>query len=293
MTRLRLEDPQIVSSFDSTLLAVRRSGEGEGTPLLAIPAIGATMVAWAPALVDVGRERPVVSWDLRGLHDSGPPASDRLDAGAHAEDAIAALEHFDVDRFLLAAWSSGSRIALEIVHRYPERVAALAIVSGGSGHSLGRLVRYLEAQSALPLLASAAKHFSYPLQLALQALAGRPEIGGIIRQSGMIAATADTSALVALLRGVAECDLKILLNVFEEVAGDDGSQLLPTIEAETLLVVGERDQFTPRRMMEQMARSIPRARLEVYERATHYLPIEYPARLGDELRRFWRASGID
>jgi 3-oxoadipate enol-lactonase len=293
MTGLRIEDPQHVPSFDSTTLAVRRSGEGAGAPLLAIPAIGATMVAWARSLVDVGRERQVVSWDLRGLYDSGPPASDRVDAGAHAEDAIAIVDHLRVDRFHLAAWSSGSRIALEIAHRYPERLASLAIVSGGSGHSPGRLLRYLEPQSVLPVLASAAKHFAPPLQGALRALASRPEIGGIIRQSGMIAATADTVVLVELLRGLAGCDLKTLLHLFEEVAGDDGSPLLPSIEAPTLLVVGERDQFTPRRMMEQMARAIPRARLEIYERATHYLPIEYPARLGDELRKFWRDSGLD
>jgi pimeloyl-ACP methyl ester carboxylesterase len=291
MTTLRIAEPELVASFDSTVVAVRTSGEGEGTPLLAIPAVGATMVAWARALVDVGRERRVVSWDLRGLHESGPPESDRLDAGAHAEDAIAALEHAGVDRFLLAAWSSGARIALEIAHRYPERVASLAVVSGGFGHAPGRLLRYLELQSALPVLASAAKHFSYPLQVALHTLAARPEIGGIIRQSGMIAAPAETSVLVELLRGAAGCDLRMLLNVFGEVAGDDASALLPTIEAPTLLVVGERDQFTPRRMMEQMARAIPRARLEVYDHATHYLPIEYPARLGDDLRRFWRTTG--
>jgi pimeloyl-ACP methyl ester carboxylesterase len=291
MTRLQIADPEPVKSFDSTVLAVRRSGDGDGAPVLVVPAIGATMVAWARALVDVGRERPVISWDLRGLHESGAPASDRLDPGAHAEDALAALEHHGVERFLLASWSSGSRIALEIAHRYPERVASLAIVSGGFGHSAGRLVRYLEAQSVLPVLASAAKHFAGPLQVALHAIAARPEIGGIIRQSGMIAAPADTSALVELLQGAASCDLRVLLDVFEEVAGDDASSLLPSIEAPTLLVVGERDQFTPRRMMEHMARAIPRARLEVYDRATHYLPLEYPARLGNDLRRFWSAGG--
>lgn len=291
MTGLRIEEPELVPSFDSTILAVRRSGRGDGLPVVVVPGIGATMVAWARALVDVGRERPVLSWDLRGLHESGPPESDRLDAGAHAEDAMAVAEHFGADRFLLAAWSSGSRIAIEIAHRYPERVAALAVVSGGFGHSPGRFLRYFEMQSVLPVLASAAKHFSSPLQLALHGLVARPEIGGIIRQTGMVGATAETSALVELLRGVAACDLKTLLNVFEEVAGDDASGLLPSIEAPTLLVVGDRDQFTPRRMMEQMARLIPHARLEVYERATHYLPIEYPARLGDELRRFWRSTG--
>lgn len=290
MTALEAGEPHSVTSFDHTVLAARRAGSGDGIPLLAIPAIGATMVAWARALVDVGRERPVVSWDLRGLHDSGPPQSDRLDAGAHAEDAIACLDHFGFDRFLVASWSNASRIALEIAARYPERVAGLALVSGGFGHSPGRLLRYREPQSLLPLLAGAGKHFASPLHVAISALVSRPEIGGLVRQSGLIGATADTAMLVELLRGIATCDMRTLLAVFDEVAGDDGSSLLATIEAPTLVVVGERDPFTPRRMVEQMARTIPRARLEIYDRATHYLPLEYPARLGDNLRAFWRNS---
>jgi 3-oxoadipate enol-lactonase len=293
MTGLKVEEPELISSFDDTAIAATRSGSGDGLPVLVVPAIGATVEVWSRALVDVGRERPVISWDLRGLHASGPPASDRLDAGAHAEDAAAALDAFGVERFLLASWSNGSRIALEIASRYPERTAALALVSGGFGHPLGRLLRWREGSSVLPVLASAVKHFASPLQLGLSALAGRPEIGGLIRQSGMIAATADTGALVGLFRSVAKCDLRMLLEIFEEVTGDDGSLLLPSIEAPTLLVVGERDQFTPRRMVEQMARTIPRARLEIYDRATHYLPIEYPARLGDDLRKFWSNAGVD
>jgi pimeloyl-ACP methyl ester carboxylesterase len=287
MTGLRLAEPELISSFDGTSIATSRSGSGDALPALVIPAIGATAAVWTKALVDVGRERPVIAWDLRGLHSSSAPGSDRLDAGAHAEDAMAALDHFGAERFVLASWSNGSRIALEIASRYPERVAALAIVSGGFGHPLGRLLRWREAQSVLPLLASAAKHFASPLHMGLNALVARPEIGGLIRQSGMIAASADTAALVELLRSIAACDLKTLLSIFQEVAGDDALALLPSIEAPTLLVVGERDQFTPRRMIEQMARTIPRARLEIYDRATHYLPIEYPARLGDDLRKFW------
>jgi pimeloyl-ACP methyl ester carboxylesterase len=290
MTGLTLSEPELISSFDGTRIAASRSGSGDALPALVVPAIGSTAAVWRKTLVDVGRERPVIAWDLRGLHSSGAPESDRLDAGAHAEDAMAAVDHFGADRFVLASWSNGSRIALEIASRYPERVAALAVVSGGFGHPLGRLLRWREVQSALPVLASAAKHFASPLQLGLSALVARPEIGGLVRQSGMIAASADTAALVELLRSVASCDLRMLLEIFEEVAGDDAFALLPSIEASTLLVVGERDQFTPRRMVEQMARAIPRARLEIYDRATHYLPIEYPARLGDDLRKFWASA---
>jgi pimeloyl-ACP methyl ester carboxylesterase len=85
---------------------------------------------------------------------------------------------------------------------------------------------------------------------------------------------------------MARCDLGRLLATFEAVVGDSAVDLLADIHAPVLLVAGERDQFTPRAMVEEMERSLPGARLEVYERATHYLPIEYPGRLSDDIRKF-------
>jgi pimeloyl-ACP methyl ester carboxylesterase len=199
---------------------------------------------------------------------------------------MAALDHFGVDRFVLAAWSNGTRIGIEIAARYPERVAALVLISGGYGHPAGRLLR-LEIASALPVVASVAKYFAGPLAGRFQRLVARPEITGLVRQSGMVGATADTPALVDLLRGMADCDLKTLLRTFEAVVGDSGAELLPQIQSPTLVIVGERDQFTTGRMIDELAHTIPNCEVVHYEGATHYLPLEYPARLSDDLRRFF------
>ena len=281
-----------VRSFDNTELAARRFGDRDGTPLLVANAVGAGLAVWRRVLPDVVRERPVVMWDHRGLHDSEAPFSGRLDPGAQAEDAAAVLDHFGIERFVMASWSNGTRIALEISHRYPDRVAALSIVCGGYGHPFGRLLRNLELASLLPTVAGVAKHFSSFIEAPLRGLTSRPELAGLIRQSGMIAATADTASLVELLRGLASCDLRTLLATYEAISGDPSPQLLSDVHAPTLIVAGERDPFTTRRVTEEIARAIPGARLEVYERATHYLPIEYPARLSDDLRAFWSELGV-
>ena len=289
MTVSELEhEPELVRSFDGTQLAARRMGEGDGTPLLVSNAVGASLAVWRRALIDIARERPIIAWDHRGLHESAPPNSDRIDPGAQAEDAMAVLDHFGVERFVAASWSNGTRIALEIAHRYPEAMAALTIVSGGYGHPLGRVVRHLEIASLLPTFAGIAKHFASFIEGPFRGLASRPEIAGLIRQSGLIGATADTSALVDLFRGMAACDTRTLLATYEAVAGDSAPELLGDVQAPTLIIVGERDPFTPRRVSEEMVRAIPGARLEVYERATHYVPIEYPAKLSDDLRAFWK-----
>ena len=278
-------EPELVRSFDGTAVSATHHGVGEGLPLLIANAVGANFAAWRRSLVDVARQRPILTWDHRGLLGSGPPVSARIDPAAHAEDAMAVADHFGVDRFALAAWSNGSRIGIEIAARYPERVAALVLVSGGSGHPAGRLLR-LEIASAIPIVSSVAKYFAGSLAQRFQRLVARPEITGLIRQSGMVGATADTPALVDLLKGMATCDLRTLLATFESVIGDSGAELLSQIQAPTLMIVGDRDQFTTSRMVEEVSRSIPNCRVIHYEGATHYLPLEFSARLSNDLRDF-------
>ncbi|MGH2697989.1 MAG: alpha/beta fold hydrolase [Actinomycetota bacterium] len=280
----------LVDSFDLTLIAARRMGAEEGTPLVIASAVAANLPVWRRTLVDLVRARPVITWDLRGLGESGMPRSQRVDAPAHAEDGIAVANSYAAERFHLAAWSNGARIALEIAHRYPERVASLALVCGNYGHSLPGGLRHLELVSVLPVVSGVAKHFSGYIGAALRGLMGRAELAGLIRQSGIVGPTADTASLVDMLRTMAESDTRTLLESYEAVAGDAIPELLDEIEARTLLVAGERDPFTPLRTMELMEQRIPAATLNIYERASHYLPLEFPARLAADLRAFMAAG---
>jgi pimeloyl-ACP methyl ester carboxylesterase len=279
-------EPHRVTSFDGTGIVARRMGSSEGTPLLLVTSIGAGLSPWRQTLRRIVDDRPVVTWDLRGQYLSDPPESSRFDAAAHAEDALAVLNDQGVERFSVAAWSTGAPIAIELAAREPERVRSLALVSGGYGHTLRRLFRHLELTSAFPVIAGVAKHFSGPLQNVMQRFAARPELPGLARQSGFMAPTVDLPAFVEMLRGMAENDLKVLLRTYEEVIGDSVYNRAVAVQAPTLLIVGDRDQFVPLRMMERMQRAMTDARLEIYEEATHFLPFEHPGRLADDLRSF-------
>jgi pimeloyl-ACP methyl ester carboxylesterase len=102
----------------------------------------------------------------------------------------------------------------------------------------------------------------------------------------MTAATADTASLVDLLRGMASCDTGALLATYQAVAGDPAPQLAAEIAAPTLLIAGQHDQFVPLDITEELLRSLPDARLEIYDDATHYLPIEHPRSLAESLKTF-------
>ncbi|MEA2459835.1 MAG: hypothetical protein QOH90_12 [Actinomycetota bacterium] len=283
-------DPQLIRSFDETFIAVRKTGEGTGLPLLIVNAIAANLAPWRASVDRLATDGVVATWDHRGTFESGPPENGRLDAEAHAGDAIAAMDHLGFKEFVVASWSSGGRIALEIAHRVPERVAALAMVCGGSGYGLTGFFRHFELPSLLPVLAGVAKRFAGPLHGALRGVIGRPELAGLVRQSGMASASVDLAAMVELVQGIGECDLGVLLESFGEVAGDPGLELLPGVTAPTLVVAGEHDQFVPRRMTEEMVATLPNAELLVYEEATHYLPMEYPGLLAEDLNAFYARS---
>ena len=282
----------VIRSFDGTLLATRRRGMEGGTPLLVCNAVGANDAVWRRVIIDIERERPVVAWDQRGLLGSGPPATDRLDPGAQAEDALAVASHHGLEEFVVASWSNGSRVALELATRYPERVAALVMVNGGFGHPFGRLLRHLEVASLFPSIAGVAKHFGAALQGPLRALTNRPELVGLIRQSGLVGATADGALLVELVRGIAACDLRTFFATYEAIAGDSAPELAAMVEAPSLLIAGDRDAFTPLSMVVEMHSVMPDAELKVYERAGHYLPLEYPAKLSTDIRDFLKELAL-
>jgi pimeloyl-ACP methyl ester carboxylesterase len=284
MTGLEHE-PEMVKSFDGTLIAGRRIGEGDSTPLLVCGSVGAGLSVWRRTLRELPPGRPVLMWDMRGLFESSLPQGGRIDARAHAEDAVAVLDAFEVEQVHVAAWSTGGRVAIEFASAYPERTRSLTLICAGYGHSIGHLAR-LEFSALLPRVAGVARVFASPLGGAFRRLVERPEIGGIVRQSGMTAPSADISALVDLLREMASCDTQMLLKIYGEVAGDSVPELLPGVEAPTLLITAEQDTFTSARMVEEMHEAIPDATFVQYDDATHYLPMEYPAMLAEDLGKF-------
>jgi 3-oxoadipate enol-lactonase len=284
-----MPDPEaeLVRSLDGTFVAGRAlSDAGDGPPILVANAVGADLSLWRRALADVARTSVIVTWDHRGLGASGAPASNRMDPETHADDALAVLDHFELDQAVVVAWSNGGRIALELAASSPHRVAGLVLVCAGYGQPLERFARNLEPSALLPTLAGLARLGAPLLEPVYRAAVGRPELAGVIRQTGLIASTGDSDALAALLRSIAANDLGRLLTAYAQLAGRGEDGLLRRVTVPALVVAGGRDPIATPAMMQEIADGLADAHLEIYPEATHLLPIELPARLSDDLRAF-------
>lgn len=280
-------ETSLVESFDGTAIAAHHWPGGEAIPMLVVNAIGPDLSAWRHVLASSPRTRAAYAWDYRGLHASGEPISERLDAAAHCEDALAVLDAAGVERFVVAGWSTGTRVAVEVARSHPERVRGIALVCGGFGSGLLGIVRHLEIARLFPLGAAIGKHFASSLEGPLRAFVSRPEIAGVVRQSGVIGPAADVDSIVELLQSFAASDLRRLLTIYERVVGDADPRVLAEVQAPSLLIAGGRDRFATNRMVEDVRRRLPEADMVVYEKASHFLPLEYPGRLAEDIEGFF------
>ena len=89
-----------------------------------------------------------------------------------------------------------------------------------------------------------------------------------------------------------DCPVDSRANIGITLADLDLSEVLPTWQVPTTVVVGRQDRLTPVHHAERLARELPDAQLVVVERAGHQAPIERPdevtatirARIDDALR---------
>lgn len=110
---------------------------GSGRPLLLCNGSGATIEGSGPLIGALAQHFQVVVHDQRCLGRTGVPATQPTMAD-YAADAIALLDHLQLDRALVFGISFGGMVALELAVTAPERIARLALLctsAGGAGGS--------------------------------------------------------------------------------------------------------------------------------------------------------------
>jgi 2-succinyl-6-hydroxy-2,4-cyclohexadiene-1-carboxylate synthase len=213
--------------------------------------------SWDATVAALGERYRALAPDIRG---HGEAASERPVSFAAVEDDVLGLAP---DRFSLAGYSMGGRIALSVALRAPGRIAALTLVgaSPGIADEVERRARRDEDEGLADRIESegveafAAGWSSLPLFAGMPAAVGAAAHAERLRQ--------DAAGLAAALRGLGT---GVMPSLWER---------LPELTMPVTLVVGERDvKF--RAIAERMAAAIPHASLRVIARAGHAAQLEAP-----------------
>jgi pimeloyl-ACP methyl ester carboxylesterase len=241
-----------------------------GLTMLMIHGFPLSSSMWEMQLDDLSELVRIIAPDLRGhgFSEAEPPYS----IAQYADDCITLLDSLGVtDKVVVCGLSMGGYVALDIVRRFPDRVAALVLTAtrAAPDDDDGKANRD-------KAIASVAKHGTEPLVKAMlpklfspTTLEMSPELGDILEA---MMESVPTEGVVGALEAMRD--------------RVDSRPLLSEIDCPTLIIHGVDDQIVPLAEAEAMAAAIPDTELVVLADAGHLPPIEQPEEFNRALARF-------
>ncbi|TVR79662.1 MAG: alpha/beta hydrolase [Rhodospirillales bacterium] len=256
---------------------------GSGPPIVLLHEWASNHRVWNPVVRALEPRFTLYRWDARGhgghaLEGREPPTVGRM-----AQDLGQMLDHFGLDRVLLAGHSMGALVAWEYIARHGcARLAGLCVVDQSP-----RLVT--DAGWRLGI------YYDWPAErdAAFVADLRRDFVETVVRlvgQSRSAAARArytdPADGLWRLRAFMASVTPAPMITAWESLTAADWRPVLPRITVPVLLVYGSDSNFYGVETGEFVRDAVPDGRLRVYEGADHSPHLAEPAHFAADLAAF-------
>jgi 3-oxoadipate enol-lactonase len=244
---------------------VERIGEiavrvcGAGPTLLFLHGMGGNARNWTPQLGHFSGRYTAAAWDARGYGESGGAVA-RFEQ--FADDAAAVIAGLGGSAHVVGL-SMGGRIALDLVHRYPDRVRSLTLANTSAGSPETAAPEKVAAFLALRLKPLVEDGLT-PADIAETIVSGiaGPNISPAAREALLDShRRLHKEGYIAAMRAVTA------FTAFPDFAG---------IAAPTLVITASEDRVAPPAHARLMAETIPGARLVEITGAGHISNLEAP-----------------
>lgn len=225
------------------------TGRPDGPAVVLSNSLGSTHRMWASQVAALEERFRVVRYDTRGHGDSpvppGPYSIDEL-----ADDVIALLDRFDIERAHLVGLSLGGMTMMRVAARNPERVDRLALLCTAAylppAQGWTDRAALVRADGTSAVAAAVVQRWFTPGYLAANTEARQ-------QFEAMVAATP--------AEGYAAC--------CEAIAAMDQRSDLSSIIAPTLAIAGADDPATPPDLLRDIVDAVPNGRLLVVPDSAH------------------------
>ena len=275
-----------VTSADGTRLRAW-TNDAEGPTVFLSNGLGTNPHAW-PSLLKPDCGLHVVSWNHRGVGGSARPKDDRVDLDAFVEDAVAVMDHAGIESAVVASWSAGVTIAFELAGRHPERITGILAVAGVPGNTFATMLAPLRlpplvSKQLMVGLARTASVSGRVLAPLTSRIPWTNATANMLRMSRLINPAADTAELRTLMQEFCTTHpswyAKLALG-----ASEHQRISLSNIDVPVTFITGKWDMLTGSRDMLTASQRVKGSRFRELE-STHFIPIEYPEIVLDELKQ--------
>ena len=208
---------------------------GEGEPVVVLHGIARSGADEKPWANELAKEFQVIMPDLRG-HGASTNPSGEFTHRQSALDVFALLDHLGLDRVSAAGFSTGGMTLLHMATQQPDRMEAIVL------------------RGAQPYLTEQSREIN--------------------RNTDPNNVPEDEMQELRALHKHGDEQIIALLSQFNSFANNHDDMiftppLLSTIEARTLIVLGDRDRFVPARIALEMYEAIPDSYLWIVPNAGH------------------------
>ncbi|MFI5301840.1 MAG: alpha/beta fold hydrolase [Polyangiales bacterium] len=280
---------------DGTRLYVRRRGALPGArpnaPLaLLCDGIACDGFIWKYLWDDLARIGPVAHWHYRGHGRSAPPMDpNKVQVVDYAADLDAIRKQLGDPPVVLIGHSFGVQVALEAYRTRPEGIAALVLCCGASGRVTETFKGTTILAQVLPKIV--AWSTQYP-ELARAIWSRVPtdlslKLSYVLREVDVENMRPDD--LMPYLRHMTTIDFPFFARSLMAAGEHDAADMLATIAVPTLVIIAERDSFSPQDRAKALAAAIPGSESLVLKNGSHAALIEQPeityARIGEFIQR--------
>jgi len=247
--------------------------QGQGEPLMLINGLAFPMDLWFAQIEELSRSFRVIALDNRGIGQSGKP-DEEYSIALMASDAVGLLEALGIARAHVAGLSMGGFIAQEIALSRPDIVNRLVLVATGMGGARSRELGKPFWEKAVEAIAGKPAEEVYRTDMTLMAAPGFAEDHPDILDRSVLLRMKHPQPLYAFMRQFAAC------NVFD-INGRAGNITQPT-----LIILGSDDPIFPIALADDYRRTLPQAKMIVYEKCGHAILLEKADRLNRDVREF-------
>jgi pimeloyl-ACP methyl ester carboxylesterase len=248
---------------------------GAGEALVLIPGFAAGAWTWFEQIEELSKTFRVITFDPRGVSRS---AIDENLTGTISLPAIAAdiadlLDFLEIEKANVLGVSFGGFVAQEFALKFPERLNKLILACtsfGGKNHvapDLEVLAAFIAADDLNKQ--ERVRRFMIP--------AFTPEFA---------ASHAETIEKVCNLRTENIVPEKVYSQQLTCAVTFDAEQRVSQIQAETLVLTGDRDIVVPPQNSLNLAKAIPQATLKIVENGSHMFFIENAAEFNQTVIEF-------
>ncbi|HEY3423801.1 MAG TPA: alpha/beta hydrolase [Negativicutes bacterium] len=257
------------ADINGTTLAY--SDRGNGLPLVLIHGFPLCRKMWRPQADKLSKSGcRVITPDLRGFGES-EMTTGMVTMNSYADDIVALMDHLGLDKAVVGGMSMGGYVLLNLLERYPDRVAAsiFMVTKAGGDDEAGKarrtaLAEACRAQGILPV----AEAFRNVL-FAPATLTDSPEL--VDEVLGWVNATDPQGAAAGL---IAMRDRK------------DYIELLANIAQPALVIGADQDQAIPLDNSRILAEGLPDAELSVIHGGGHMVNLEQPVGFNETILEF-------